>query len=72
MRRPTSFSGDVCWYRSRCLRVEARAGSESLVAVDDNFADEEDYIKAGGSELDFVQMQQNKYMDKQSKLVDKV
>ncbi|KAK4265605.1 hypothetical protein QN277_026634 [Acacia crassicarpa] len=73
LRRPTSFSWDGYWYRSRCLRVEARAaGSESLVAVDENFADEEDYIKAGGSELVFVQMQQNKSMDKQSKLVDKL
>ncbi|XP_054807591.1 lycopene epsilon cyclase, chloroplastic isoform X2 [Prosopis cineraria] len=72
LRRPTFFSGDGYWCRSRCLRVEARAGSESLVAVDENFADEEDYVKAGGSELVFVQMQQNKTMEKQSKLVDKL
>ncbi|XP_022751742.1 lycopene epsilon cyclase, chloroplastic isoform X1 [Durio zibethinus] len=48
------------------------AGSESCVAVKEDFADEEDYIKAGGSELLFVQMQQNKEMDKQSKLADKL
>ena len=48
------------------------AGSESCVAVKEDFADEEDYVKAGGSELLFVQMQQNKEMDKQSKLEDKV
>ncbi|XVE70630.1 hypothetical protein DITRI_Ditri10aG0086600 [Diplodiscus trichospermus] len=48
------------------------AGSESCLAVKEDFADEEDYIKAGGSELLFVQMQQNKEMDKQSKLADKL
>lgn len=69
LRRPLNL---LCGYRSCCLHVEARGGSESLVAVDENYADEEDFIKAGGSELLFVQMQQNKSMDKQSKLVDKV
>ncbi|XAR53454.1 Lycopene epsilon-cyclase [Bertholletia excelsa] len=48
------------------------AGKESCVVVKDEFADEEDFIKAGGSELLFVQMQQNKSMDKQSKLADKL
>lgn len=54
------------------LRLRASTGSESCVAVNEGFADEEDYIKAGGSELFFVQMQQNKEMDEQSKLADKV
>jgi len=48
------------------------SGSESCVAVREDFADEEDFVKAGGSEILFVQMQQNKDMDEQSKLVDKV
>ena len=48
------------------------SGSDSCVVVKEDFADEEDYIKAGGSELVFVQMQQNKDMDLQSKLSDKV
>ncbi|XP_052200211.1 lycopene epsilon cyclase, chloroplastic [Diospyros lotus] len=48
------------------------AGRESCVAEKEDFADEEDYIKAGGSELLLVQMQQNKHMDKQSKLADKL
>lgn len=48
------------------------AGRDSCLAVKEDFADEEDYIKAGGSELVFVQMQQKKSMDKQSKLADKV
>ncbi|KAI4335268.1 hypothetical protein L6164_013931 [Bauhinia variegata] len=59
----------VCFIpSSRCRRKR----SESCVAVKENFADEEDYIKAGGSELLFVQMQQNKSMDMQSKLADKL
>ncbi|CAI0387725.1 unnamed protein product [Linum tenue] len=48
------------------------AGSDSCVAVIDDFADEEDFVKAGGSELYFVQMQRKKDMDKQSKLADKL
>ena len=55
--------------RARC---SSSAGNETCVAVKEEFADEEDYVKAGGSELLFVQMQQNKDMDKQSKLTDKV
>lgn len=55
------------------LRVRAKAGSESCVTtVEQGFADEEDYIKGGGSELLFVHMQQNKPMEEQSKLSDKV
>ncbi|CAA0842121.1 Lycopene epsilon cyclase- chloroplastic [Striga hermonthica] len=55
---------------SAALRVRcggASAGSEGCLAlpVREDFADEEDYVKAGGSELLFVQMQQNKDMDQQ-------
>lgn len=59
-------------FRVRCGSTSA--GSDSCVAlpVKEDFADEEDYIKAGGSELLFVQMQQNKHMDQQSKFSDKV
>lgn len=58
---------------SSSLRVRASgSGGESCVAVKEDFADEEDYVKAGGSELVFVQMQQRKDMDKQSKLADKL
>lgn len=52
--------------------VRAGAGSESCVATKEDFADEENYVKAGGSELVFVQMQQNKSMETQSKLADKL
>lgn len=38
----------------------------------EEFADEEDYIKAGGSELFLVKMQERKPMEKQSKIADKV
>lgn len=54
-------------YKVTARATSSNAGSESCVAVK-----EEDYIKAGGSQLVFVQMQQNKSMDKQSKLADKV
>nr|BAS69437.1 lycopene epsilon-cyclase [Rhododendron japonicum f. flavum] len=58
---------------SSSLRVMARgAGNESCVTVKEGFADEEDFVKAGGSELLFVQMQQRKAMDEQSKLADKL
>lgn len=61
-------------YKKHSLQVKASAGSGGGVgvAVKQGFADEEDYVKAGGSELLFVQMQQNKAMEEQSKLSDKV
>ncbi|XP_024017139.1 lycopene epsilon cyclase, chloroplastic [Morus notabilis] len=58
--------------RSPLHVTAANAGGESCVAVKEGFADEEDYIKGGGSELVFVQMQQNKAMEKQSRLSDKL
>lgn len=71
-RRRTASGGHGVRWRSRWLKVEAKAGGESCVATKEDFADEDDYVKAGGSELVFVQMQQNKAMEMQSKLVDKV
>ena len=58
--------------RRRSMLVMAGTGSESCTAVREGFADDEDYIKGGGSELLFVQMQQNKTMEMQSKLADVV
>lgn len=58
--------------RSMQVKCKSSSGSESCVVDKEDFADEEDYIKAGGSQLVFVQMQQNKDMDQQSKLSDKV
>lgn len=75
-RKTLRAKQSVVDYRYSSYKVRAsrssNAGSESCVAVEEDFADEEDYIKAGGSQLVFVEMQQNKSMDKQSKLADKV
>lgn len=46
-------------------------GSTALRCVED-FPDEEDYVRAGGSELLFVQMQERKTMETQSKIADKL
>jgi len=74
----------ICWRRReassnairlRSMKLYAKAGgagSESCVVAKEDYADEEDFVKAGGSELVFVQMQQKKSMDMQSKLADKV
>lgn len=69
------LKGEQRHLSNRCSWCKVKAsgvGSESCVVVKEDFADEEDYIKAGGSELLFVQMQQNKSMEKQSKLADKL
>ncbi|WMV60082.1 hypothetical protein MTR67_053467 [Solanum verrucosum] len=52
------------------VKCNSSSGGESCVVDKEDFADEEDYIKAGGSQLVFVQMQQKKDMDQQSKLSD--
>ncbi|CAN8301625.1 unnamed protein product [Cochlearia groenlandica] len=60
---------------SRCglCRAARDSGRGSGVAVREDFADEEDFVKAGGSEILFVEMQKKKDMDdEQSKLVDKL
>jgi len=68
--------------RYRLCKVRSGGGSNSSRGMNDScssvavkegmFADEEDYVKAGGSELGFVQMQREKAMSQQSKLADKV
>lgn len=69
----TYRQGGLSNKRCHLYRVRASsAGTDSCVAIKEEFADEEDYIKAGGSELVYVQMQQNKDMEQQSKLADKV
>ncbi|XP_071911140.1 lycopene epsilon cyclase, chloroplastic-like isoform X1 [Coffea arabica] len=64
---------------SRTVVVQVRCGSRRTTASEscvvdkeEKFADQEDYIKAGGSELLYVQMQQSKQMDQQSKFSDKM
>ena len=55
-------------------KIKCSARTDGCVVVKEGIseADEEDFVKAGGSELLFVQMQQNKPMDSQSSLSEKV
>lgn len=53
----------------RCMKESVRCVA---VVEDEEFADEEDFVKGGGSEMLFVQMQRNKAMDSQSRLSSKV
>lgn len=64
-----STSAAVATLRVRC---KSSGSTSAGVALREEFADEEDYVKGGGSEILFVQMQQNKHMDEQSKLLDTV
>ncbi|KAL9224240.1 hypothetical protein vseg_000300 [Gypsophila vaccaria] len=58
---------------ARYYRCSSRSRSrDRSIIVKEDFADEEDFKKAGGSEIVYVQMQQNKAMDRQSKLADKL
>ncbi|XP_009405152.1 lycopene epsilon cyclase, chloroplastic-like isoform X2 [Musa acuminata AAA Group] len=56
------------------IRVRAAGGGvDSCVATGiEEFADEEDFVKAGGSERLFVRMQERKPMEKQSKIAEKL
>ncbi|XP_043719275.1 lycopene epsilon cyclase, chloroplastic isoform X1 [Telopea speciosissima] len=54
------------------LRAGPSGGRDNCMVVKEGFMDEEDYVKAGGSELIFVQMQQTKLMEKQAKIADKL
>ncbi|KAK1313247.1 hypothetical protein QJS10_CPA06g01021 [Acorus calamus] len=66
------------WTRPRVASVvTAKAGSDGCVALkgeeeEEGFADEEDFVKGGGSQLAFVQMQERKPMEMQSKIADKL
>ncbi|KAJ4958407.1 hypothetical protein NE237_025518 [Protea cynaroides] len=55
-----------------CLPTLRAGPSCRSMAVQEEFSNEEDYIKAGGSNLLFVQMQQKKSMENQSKIADKL
>ncbi|KVI01144.1 Lycopene cyclase, beta/epsilon [Cynara cardunculus var. scolymus] len=68
-RRFTSLS-----LSSSLRQIKCSAKTDGCVVVKEGISeeDEEDYVKAGGSELLFVQMQQNKAMDSQSSLSDKL
>lgn len=52
-----------------------RPAMPATVKVEDEeleFADDEDFVKAGGSELLFVRMQERKPMEMQTKIADTV
>uniref|UniRef100_A0A0E0JKF5 Uncharacterized protein n=1 Tax=Oryza punctata TaxID=4537 RepID=A0A0E0JKF5_ORYPU len=53
----------------RCVATEKHKDAARLGGVE--FADEEDYVKGGGGELLYVQMQASKSMDSQSKISSK-
>lgn len=57
--------------RESCVAAEMAAATEAAAGVE-GFADEEDYVKAGGSEMFYVKMQERKPMGKQSKIGNKV
>lgn len=56
---------------SSLQQIKCSAKTDGCVVVKEGIS-EEDYVKAGGSELLFVQMQQNKSMDSQSRLSEKL
>ncbi|XP_058084929.1 lycopene epsilon cyclase, chloroplastic [Magnolia sinica] len=58
--------------RSLYVATSADGREQSYTAVRDDFADEEDYIKAGGTQLLFVQMQERKPAEKQCKIADQL
>jgi lycopene epsilon-cyclase len=74
-RRVSSGPGAEQWrrWKVRCVATEKheeKAAPAAVLGVD--FADEEDYVKGGGGELLYVQMQATKAMDSQSKIASKV
>lgn len=57
----------------RCVATEKHKDAAARRGgVEVEFADEEDYVKGGGGELLYVQMQASKSMDSQSKISSKV
>lgn len=75
LQRPNHRRVLVCRGTSRSSGSSRRRSANnesSCVVVREDFANEEDFIKAGGSELLYVQMQQNKDMGDQSRIGDKL
>lgn len=62
-------SSEVSGNRGQAAEAVPRGGT--CVPVKERYADEEDFIKAGGNELDLVQLQASKSMDQPS-ITDKV
>lgn len=67
------FSVDCSSRKSATIKCRsANSTDTSCVVAREDFANDEDFIKAGGSQLLYVQMQQEKAMDYHSKIADKV
>ncbi|PKA57296.1 Lycopene epsilon cyclase, chloroplastic [Apostasia shenzhenica] len=75
-RRAADLRWPIARQRRRHLRllspVSAGGVTTEVKGGVEEFADEEDYVKAGGTELLFVKMQEQKSMEKQSKIADKL
>ncbi|XP_031473635.1 lycopene epsilon cyclase, chloroplastic isoform X2 [Nymphaea colorata] len=59
----------------RCCMVVKASAAESCTTADSKkkgFGDEDDYLRAGGSEIHFVQLQERKTMKQQAKIADKL
>lgn len=56
----------------RCVAGGGGGAAAAEVKGVEQFADENDYIKAGGSEIVYVEMQGTKAMEMQDKISDKV
>lgn len=71
--RPPLFS--LSSREPRCCMVVKASAAESCTTADskkEHFHDEDDYLRAGGSEMHFVQLQESKTMKQQAKIADKV
>nr|WPR11960.1 lycopene epsilon cyclase [Crocus sativus] len=75
-RRKATVAVETLFRRSRrrpVLRVSCAVATPATTTKGgDDFADAEDFVKGGGSELLYVKMQQNKTMEKQDKIADKL
>ncbi|CAN4096484.1 unnamed protein product [Withania somnifera] len=66
--KPLGSMSQSLWPINMKVKCNNSSRTESCVVDKEDFVDEEDYIKSGGSQLVFVQMRQNKDMDRRSKL----
>lgn len=57
--------------KASCVATE-KPDEKAAPGLGVDFADEEDYVKGGGGELLYVQMQATKAMESQSKIASKV
>ncbi|KAK8949126.1 hypothetical protein KSP39_PZI005868 [Platanthera zijinensis] len=70
--RPAAAHWPMLRQWRRAIRLSPQFCAGGTTTEVEKFADEQDYIKAGGSELFFVQMQVQKEMEMQNKIADKL